>query len=38
MDKDSAAIGYGVVLVTVSSQQEGEAISQTLVETQMAAV
>jgi len=37
MDKDSAAIGYGVVLVTVSSQQEGQAIAQTLVEAQMAA-
>ncbi len=37
MDKDSAATGYGVVLVTASSQQEGEAIAQALVEAQMAA-
>jgi len=37
MDKDSAAGGYGVVLVTASSQQEGEAIAQALIEAQMAA-
>jgi len=37
MDKDSAVTGYGVVLVTASSQQEGEAIAQALVEAQMAA-
>ncbi len=37
MDKDSANTGYGVVLVTASSQQEGEAIAQALVEAQMAA-
>jgi periplasmic divalent cation tolerance protein len=37
MDKDSTATNYGVVLVTASSQQEGEAIARTLVEAQMAA-
>jgi periplasmic divalent cation tolerance protein len=37
MDKDSAACRYCVVLVTVSSQQEGEAIAKALVESQMAA-
>lgn len=37
MDKNSTATGYGVVLVTASSQQEGEAIAQALVEAQMAA-
>ncbi len=37
MDKDSAAVGYGVVLVTTASQQEGEAIASALVEAQMAA-
>jgi periplasmic divalent cation tolerance protein len=37
MDKDSAAPRYGVVLVTTSSQQEGEAIAKALVEARMAA-
>ncbi len=37
MDKDSAPTSYGVVLVTASSQQEGEAIAQALVESKMAA-
>ncbi len=37
MDKDSAEASYGVVLVTASSQQEGEAIAQALVEAEMAA-
>lgn len=37
MDEDSAITGYGVVLVTASSQQEGEAIAQALIEAQMAA-
>ena len=37
MDNDSAPTGYGVVLVTASSQQEGEAIAQALIEAQMAA-
>src|SRR5919202_154605 len=37
MDKDSVAADYGVVLVTASSQQQGEAIAQALVEDQMAA-
>ena len=35
MDKDSAAPRYGVVLVTTSSQQEGEAIAKALVEARM---
>lgn len=37
MDKNSDPAGYGVVLVTTSSQQEGEAIAKALVEGQMAA-
>ncbi len=37
MDKDSAAAGYGVVLVTASSQQEAEAIAQALIEAHLAA-
>ncbi len=37
MDKESAATGYGIVLVTASSQQEAEAIAQALVQAQMAA-
>ncbi|MEW6493463.1 MAG: divalent-cation tolerance protein CutA [Cyanobacteriota bacterium] len=37
MDKDSTVAGYGVVLVTASSQQEGEAIANALVEAKLAA-
>jgi periplasmic divalent cation tolerance protein len=37
MEKDSAATGYCVVLVTASSQEEGEAIANALVEGKMAA-
>jgi periplasmic divalent cation tolerance protein len=37
MDNDFAATQYSVVLVTASSQQEGEAIAQALVEAQLAA-
>ena len=37
MDKDSDTNGYGVVLVTASSQEEGKAIAQALVESHLAA-
>lgn len=37
MDNNLTATGYGVVLVTASSQQEGEAIAQALIEAQLAA-
>lgn len=37
MESDSATAGYGVVLVTASSQEEGEAIANALVEAQLAA-
>lgn len=37
MESDSATAGYGVVLVTASSQAEGEAIANALVEAQLAA-
>ena len=37
MESDSAATGYGVVLVTASSQEEGKAIAQALVEAKLAA-
>lgn len=37
MDKGSTASGYGVVLVSASSQQEGEAIARALIESQLAA-
>lgn len=37
MVQDSLEANYGVVLVTASSQQEGEAIAQALVSAQMAA-
>lgn len=37
MDKEFTATGYGVVLVTASSREEGEAIAKALVEAQMAA-
>jgi len=37
MDKESATTDYGLVLMTASSQQEGEANPQALMETHMAA-
>jgi periplasmic divalent cation tolerance protein len=37
MEKDSAVTGYGVILVTASSQDEGKAIAQALVEAKLAA-
>ena len=37
MDKNSSLVGYGVVLVTASSQEEGEAIANALIKAQMAA-
>lgn len=37
MAQNTPLAGYGIVLVTVPSQQEGEMIAQALVETQMAA-
>jgi periplasmic divalent cation tolerance protein len=37
MDRNSGSTGYGVVLVTASSQQEAEAIATSLVQSQLAA-
>lgn len=37
MENNSTATGYGVVLVTTPSQEEGKAIARTLVEAQLAA-
>ncbi|MFB2917748.1 divalent-cation tolerance protein CutA [Aerosakkonema funiforme] len=37
MDKESAKVGYGVVLVTAGTREEAEAIAQNLVETKLAA-
>ncbi|MBD1904471.1 divalent-cation tolerance protein CutA [Funiculus sociatus GB2-A5] len=37
MDKDFATTGYGVVLVTASSQEEAEKIAQNLVQSRLAA-
>jgi periplasmic divalent cation tolerance protein len=37
MEKDSATTGYGIVLVTASSQEEGKAIAQALVKAKLAA-
>lgn len=37
MEHDYSASGYGLVLVTASSKQEGEAIAQALIEAQLAA-
>jgi periplasmic divalent cation tolerance protein len=37
MDRNSGSTGYGVVLVTASSQQEAEAIAISLVQSQLAA-
>lgn len=37
MDKESAKVRYGVVLVTAGTREEAEAIAQNLVETKLAA-
>lgn len=37
MERESATLRYGIVLVTASSKAEGEAIARALVEAQMAA-
>ena len=37
MENDSAKTGYGIVLVTASSQEEGKAIAKALIEAKLAA-